>query len=292
MGVLNVGLTGGIGAGKSAVSDVLRECGALVIDADRLAREVVEPGTPALQAIRSEFGGQVLRPDGALDRPALAAVVFGDDAARARLNAIVHPAVRDRSAQLAATAAPGQIVVQDIPLLAEGGMAPAFHLVLVVTAPLPVRLARLADSRGMPEAEARARIAAQATDEQRAAVADVLIDNSDTPRHLRVAVGDLVATRLAPYAANLAAGRPALEWVDRVDPAALGRARARIAACAEGARVHVDGDHLLAYLPAGPDTTGALNDAGWFGEPGQNAYRSADPGQPFALRIAAADRPS
>jgi dephospho-CoA kinase len=181
--VLNIGLTGGIGSGKSTVSALLAERGAVIIDADRIAREVVEPGTPGLAAVVAAFGDGVVGPDGGLDRPALAAVVFADPEARARLDGIVHPLVRARAAEVAAAAPPDAVLVHDIPLLVETGQAGRYELVLVVQADLDTRVARLV-ARGMTEDDARARIAAQATDEQRAAVADVVLDNSGTREEL------------------------------------------------------------------------------------------------------------
>jgi dephospho-CoA kinase len=169
----------------------------VVVDSDAIAREVVQPGTPGLAAVVDAFGPQVLRPDGALDRPALAAVVFADPAARDRLNGIVHPLIRDRSAALVAAAPPDAVVVHDIPLLVEGGRWDGFDLVLVVEADVVTRLARLAE-RGLPEADARARMAAQATDEQRRAAADVVLDNSGTPEELAAQVDEFWAARVAP----------------------------------------------------------------------------------------------
>ncbi|WP_055590332.1 dephospho-CoA kinase [Streptacidiphilus griseoplanus] len=176
--MLRVGLTGGIGAGKSEVSGLLAALGAVIVDADLIAREVVEPGTPGLAAVVAEFGEEVLRPDGTLDRPALGKVVFADPARLAALNAIVHPLVRDRSAELEAAAGAADVVVQDVPLLAENGLAPLYDLVVVVDAPDEVRLDRLVRLRGMAEDEARARMSAQAARADRLAVADVVIDNS------------------------------------------------------------------------------------------------------------------
>jgi dephospho-CoA kinase len=181
--VLNIGLTGGIGSGKSTVSALLADRGAVIVDADRIAREVVEPGTPGLAAVVAAFGESVVGPDGGLDRPALAAVVFADPEARARLDGIVHPLVRARAAEVAAAAPPDAVLVHDIPLLVETGQAGRYELVLVVQADLDTRVARLV-ARGMTEDDARARIAAQATDEQRAAVADVVLDNSGTREEL------------------------------------------------------------------------------------------------------------
>jgi dephospho-CoA kinase len=175
--MLKVGLTGGIGAGKSEVSRLLGSYGAVVVDSDLIAREVVAPGTPGLAAVVAEFGPEVLRPDGALDRPKLGGIVFADPARLAALNAIVHPLVRDRSARLEAAAGPADVVVHDVPLLAENGLAPLYDLVVVVDAADETRVARLVRLRGMAEEEARARLAAQASREDRLAVADVVLDN-------------------------------------------------------------------------------------------------------------------
>lgn len=175
--MLKIGLTGGIGAGKSEVSGLLASYGAVLVDADLIAREVVAPGTEGLKAVVAEFGPQVLRADGSLDRPALGALVFSDPERLRALNAIVHPLVRARSAELEEAAAPDAVVVHDVPLLAENGLAPLYDLVVVVDAPDEVRLDRLVRLRGMAEAEAKARMAAQATREARLAVADLVIDN-------------------------------------------------------------------------------------------------------------------
>lgn len=175
--MLKVGLTGGIGAGKSEVSRRLVARGAVLVDSDRIAREVVAPGTPGLAAVVGEFGPGVLASDGSLDRPGLGAVVFGDPARLAALNAIVHPLVRDRSAELETAAPPDAIVVHDIPLLTENGLAPLFDLVVVVDASSATRLDRLVRLRGMTEEEARSRMDAQAPRERRLAIADLLIDN-------------------------------------------------------------------------------------------------------------------
>ncbi|MEV5378736.1 dephospho-CoA kinase [Streptomyces nondiastaticus] len=175
--MLRVGLTGGIGAGKSEVSRLLASYGAVIVDSDRIAREVVEPGTPGLAAVVAEFGDAVLTPEGALDRPALGAIVFADPDRLAALNAIVHPLVRARSAELEAAAAPDAVVVHDVPLLAENGLAPLYDLVIVVDAGTETRLDRLVRLRGMTPEEARARMTAQATREARLAVADIVIDN-------------------------------------------------------------------------------------------------------------------
>jgi len=179
---VRVGLTGGVGSGKSTVAALFAEHGAVVIDADALAREVVEPGTPGFDAVVARFGDDVVGPDGALDRAALAAQVFNDDAKRADLNAIVHPLVRRRMLELA-EAAGDDVVVYDVPLLVENDLAAGFDFVVVVLADPDVRLARLAE-RGMAEADARARMAVQVSREQRLAVADYVVDNTGDLEHL------------------------------------------------------------------------------------------------------------
>ena len=183
--MLMVGLTGGIGAGKSAVARRLAELGAVVIDADALAREVVAPGTPGLAEVVAAFGPAVLDPDGALDRSALGRIVFADDERRRRLEAIIHPRVRARAAEIAASAPPDAVVVNDVPLLVEAGLAGLYQVVIVVLASEDVRVARLLHDRGMTEADVRARITAQATDEQRRAVADIVIVNDTDMDSLR-----------------------------------------------------------------------------------------------------------
>ncbi|SNS48623.1 dephospho-CoA kinase [Geodermatophilus pulveris] len=195
--MLRIGLTGGIGSGKSTVAGLLAARGARVVDADRIAREVLAPGTRGLAAVVEAFGADVLTRDRALDRPALAAVVFADPGARRRLDGIVHPLVRARAAELVAAAPPDAVVVQDVPLLVETGQAASYDLVLVVEADPATRLRRLA-GRGLSEDDARARIAAQATDEQRRAVADVVLDNSGTVEQLEAQVDRFWAERVAP----------------------------------------------------------------------------------------------
>ncbi|TQK43811.1 dephospho-CoA kinase [Streptomyces sp. SLBN-118] len=175
--MLKVGLTGGIGAGKSEVSRLLESYGAVLIDADKIAREVVEPGTPGLAAVVEAFGPEILDPKGALDRPKLGSVVFADADRLATLNAIVHPLVGARSMELETAAAPDAVVVHDVPLLTENKLSPLYDLVVVVDAAPGTQLDRLVRLRGMAESEARARMAAQATREQRLAVADLVIDN-------------------------------------------------------------------------------------------------------------------
>jgi dephospho-CoA kinase len=185
-----VGLTGGIGAGKSAVAARLAALGAVIVDADRLAREVVEPGTEGLARVVEAFGTSVLAADGSLDRAALARIVFADDDARRRLEGITHPLVRARTAELVAAAPADAIVVNDVPLIVEKGMAALYELVVIVFASLETRLARLTQIRGMSREEALARIEKQATDEQRRAVADIVIVNDGTPEDLDAAVAE------------------------------------------------------------------------------------------------------
>ncbi|MEU2657632.1 dephospho-CoA kinase [Streptomyces sp. NPDC007325] len=175
--MLKVGLTGGIGAGKSEVSRLLVSYGAVLIDADRIAREVVEPGTPGLAAVVDAFGADVLTADGTLDRPKLGSIVFADPERLAALNAIVHPLVGARSAELESAAGPGDVVIHDVPLLTENGLAPLYDLVVVVDASPETQLDRLVRLRGMTEEEARARMAAQAGRAARREIADLVIDN-------------------------------------------------------------------------------------------------------------------
>jgi dephospho-CoA kinase len=257
--MLRMALTGGIGSGKSMVAAHLKRCGAWVIDSDRLAREAVAPGTPGLRALADEFGTAILAADGTLNRAALAARVFADPSARSRLNAIVHPLVTARSSELIAGAPAEAIVVQEIPLLVETGLAASFPLVMVVHADAAVRLRRLVEQRGMAEADAAARIAAQASDEQRRAAADVWLDNSGERAVTLAAVETLWARRLLPFAANLRqhrpAARPSIPIVvapDRSWPEQAMRMIARIAAVAGGRARRIDhvGSTAVANLPA------------------------------------------
>ncbi|WP_338747760.1 dephospho-CoA kinase [Janibacter alittae] len=208
--MLRVGLTGGIGSGKSTVSRRLAELGAVVVDADLMAREVVEPGEPALALIRAQFGDGVFDAEGALDRPALGRLVFGDPHALTALEEITHPAIWERTARRLDAAAAGgaRVAVHDMPLLVEKQMAGGYHLVVVVDTAEEERVRRLVEFRGTPEDEARSRVAAQAGDEQRRSVADVLLDNNGTPGALLTAVDRLWRERLTPFADNLAAMRP------------------------------------------------------------------------------------
>jgi len=196
---VRVGLTGGIASGKSTVSAVLSELGAVVVDSDLLAREVVARGTPGLAQVVEAFGTGVLTAEGDLDRPAVGAIVFADESRRRVLESIVHPLVRARSAELESAAESGALVVHDVPLLVEGGMAPAFDAVVVVDVPTEVQVDRMVRERGWSREEAEARIAAQATREQRLAAATHVIDNTGTLEELRARVeqvhAELVGTR-------------------------------------------------------------------------------------------------
>ncbi|MEH1013232.1 dephospho-CoA kinase [Micromonospora sp. CPCC 206060] len=203
-----MGLTGGIGSGKSVVASRLAGLGAVVIDSDRLAREVVAPGTEGLAEIVAAFGSSVVAPDGSLDRPALGALVFGDEAARRRLERIVHPRVRARTVQLTGAAPADAVVVNDVPLLVEVGLAPTYHLVLVVEATESTRIGRLVRDRGMGTTEAVQRIRAQADDIRRRAAADVVLGNDAGLAELHDTVDHLWRDRLVPYEHNLRTRRP------------------------------------------------------------------------------------
>ncbi|MEV0524599.1 dephospho-CoA kinase [Streptomyces sp. NPDC050439] len=191
--MLKVGLTGGIGAGKSEVSRLLVVSGAVLIDADKIAREVVEPGTEGLAKVVEAFGQEILAPDGTLDRPKLGSVVFADPKKLAALNAIVHPLVGARSAELEEAAPEDAVVIHDVPLLAENGLAPLYDLVVVVDARPETQLDRLVRLRGMSEEDARARMAAQATREKRLEIADLVIDNDGPLEGLEQRVGEVWA---------------------------------------------------------------------------------------------------
>ena len=237
--MLKIGLTGGIASGKSVVASRLAELGAVLVDADALAREVVEPGTPGLASIVEAFGSDMLDGTGGLDRAKLGAVVFGEPSRLAVLNSIVHPLVREAAAGMIAHAPDGAIVVQDIPLLVETGQGSNFHLVLVVDAPDDVRTRRMLERRGMTAEQAKSRMAAQASREDRLAAADAVLDNSGTMEQLVEQVDRLWAQRLVPFARNLEAasvaarpGGPELqpakpEWPQHADRL-MGRLRAAL----------------------------------------------------------------
>lgn len=330
--VLMVGLTGGIGAGKSAVAARLTARGAVLIDSDTLAREVVRPGTPGLAEIVDAFGPRVLAHDGSLDRAALAGAVFGDEADRRRLEGIIHPRVRARTAELAAAAPGDAVVVNDVPLLVESGLAATYHLVIVVWADEATRVDRLVRLRGMDRAEAYARIRAQATDVQRAAAADVVVPNDRTLDELTERVDSLWTDRLVPYEENMRMRRPvwphraAVVPYDPTWPDQYARIAARIARAAGPAAVSLDhvGSTAVPGLPA-DDTldiqlgvvdlasadriADALAGAGLPRAPGECAERargeppgaapwpkrlhgSADPARPVNLHVRAVDSPA
>jgi dephospho-CoA kinase len=260
--MLRIGLTGGIGAGKSAVSATFSQCGGIVVDGDVIAREVVEPGTEGLAALVDAFGDDILLPDGALNRPALAAKAFSSDETRATLNGIVHPLVGKRRAELIAAVPQDSVVVEDIPLLVESGMAPLFPLVVVVYADAELRVARLVEQRGMTEDDARARIAAQAADDQRRAVADVWLDNSSTPEALTERAREVWGRRIMPFAANLSAGqvvRPPARLVpaDPAWPDQAARILARLKASCGAKALRVD--HIGSTAVPGLDAKDAID---------------------------------
>jgi dephospho-CoA kinase len=331
-GMLRVGLTGGIGAGKSTVATRLVEHGAVLIDADQLAREVVEPGTEGLAEIVAAFGEDVLTSGGVLDRPALAARAFADEESRRRLNSIVHPRVGARTAELMRESAPDAIVVHDIPLLVEGALAPHYHLVVVVDADEAVRVKRLVDSRGMSEKDARARIAAQASPQQRHAVADVWLDNGGARDIVLAEVDALWADRLVPFEANLRLRKPrpprspVVSPYDETWPVQAERALSRIRVAAADSAVRADhiGSTAVPGLPAkdvldlqltvptldvADEIADALSDAGfpraeghWFDDPqdcessralwDKRFHFGADPLRPVNLHVRSAEGPA
>nr|WP_217509189.1 dephospho-CoA kinase [Pseudarthrobacter sp. C4D7] len=256
---MKIGLTGGIASGKSVVAARLKERGAVLVDADALAREVVEPGTDGLEHIVAEFGDGMLDDGGRLDRVRLAAAVFGHPERLAALNAIVHPLVRARAAAITAAASDDDVVVQDIPLLVETGQGAAFHLVVVVDAPDDIRLQRMVEHRGMTVEAAQARMDAQATRAERLAAADAVLDNAGTVADLLDQVDRLWDDRLVPFARNLAAGKRAprpggpvlvqhrADWAQQA-----ARIAARLAAAAPGLILAVDhvGSTAVPGLPA------------------------------------------
>lgn len=329
--MLRVGLTGGIGSGKSTVAGRLAEHGAVVVDADKLAREVVEPGTPGLARVAEEFGRDVLDETGALDRARLAATVFTDDDARARLSAIVHPLIAARTAELMAEVAPDAVVVHDVPLLVEHDLGPGYHLVVVVDAPVATRVERVVRDRGMSEADARARIAAQATEAARRAAADVWLDNGGAVDEVLAEVDALWADRLVRFEGNVRLGRhaayggPRLLAPDPSWPAQAARLAARIrrAVGDPAARVDHIGSTAVPGLPAkdivdlqltvgsldqADEYARALAEAGFPRHPtvdrdepkpydpdparwAKRLHRSADPGRPANLHVRVAEGP-
>lgn len=258
--MLNLGLSGGIGSGKSTVSRILKTLGAIIIDADKIAREVVEPGTDGLRQIRETFGETVLTPTGELDRGAMASLVFTDPARRADLEAITHPLIEARTRELYDAAPPDGVVVHDFPLLVEKNVWDRYHLVLIVDVAEQTRVERLVASRGLSPHDARARIAAQATDDQRRAAADILLDNNGKREQLERTVQELWRSRLEPFAANMAAQLAAEPAAATITDRELERALARI---------RRQGAAAAGFFPCGERERG-----------------SADPGSPIRLAMA------
>ncbi len=261
--MLSVGLTGGIGSGKSTVAERFRELGAVVIDADRLAREVVAAGSEGLAAVVRRFGDAVLAADGSLDRAALGEVVFHDPPARKDLEAITHPLIGARTRALKDAAAPDAIVVHDVPLLAELHLSAAYHLTVVVGADEHVRMARLTGGRGLTEADARARIAAQANDDARRAAADAWLDNNGTLGGLLAQVDVLWQGRIVDFNDNLMTGSrsrrpeiPALEPYDDSWPSSASRLIARITSALRAAGV---GERLVGVEHIGSTSVPGLS---------------------------------
>ncbi|SFT65077.1 dephospho-CoA kinase [Actinopolyspora lacussalsi subsp. righensis] len=255
--MLRLGLTGGIGSGKSTVADRLAEHGARVIDADRISREVVAVGTDGLAEISARFGPEVLDADGALDRAAMARLVFADESARSDLNGIVHPRVAARTAELMTEAGSDAIVVHDVPLLVENGYQADYHLVIVVDAPVEQRVRRLVD-RGLPEEDARARIGAQASEAQRRDAADIWLDNGAELDRIRSSVDELWRERLVPFEANIRSRNPLplngprIVEPDPEWPRRASRLLARISKAAGDSALRVDhiGSTSVPGLPA------------------------------------------
>ncbi|WP_132991482.1 dephospho-CoA kinase [Gordonia zhaorongruii] len=313
--MIRVGLTGGIGAGKSTVAKTFIERGAYHVDADSIAREVVAPGTPGLARLAQAFGPEILAADGSLDRPALAAKAFVDEESRTLLNSITHPLIGQRTQELTDAAPDDAIILHDVPLLVEGHMAPFYHLVVVVHTDAQVRLSRLVELRGMDPDDARQRIGAQATDEQRRRVADVWLDNSGTPDRLASAARQVWEDRLTPFRDNVADRTPVpapLELVDH-DPdwEALGERVVNRLWALVGQRAQRI-DHIgstavpgLAAVPvidvqigvadpaAADDLIETLADGGFpsvsSAAAGERFHSSADPGRPVNVYVRSAD---
>lgn len=248
--MLRVGLTGGIGSGKSTIARLLAERGAVVIDADKLAREVLEPGTDGLAEVVKAFGEDVLNADGTLDRAALAAKAFASEEARQTLNGITHPRIGALTGQRMAEAPEDAIVVHDIPLLVERDMAAVYHLVIVVFADSATRLERLVGSRGMDRQDAEKRIAAQATDEQRRAVADVWLDNSGEVPDVTALWDRLVGFEKNVRTRSYASGSPVVVPYDGTWPAQALRIARRISLAAGGRHVEHIGSTSVPGLSA------------------------------------------
>lgn len=322
--VFQIGLTGAIAAGKSTVAAMFARLGCKIIDADEIAREVVQPGASALEQIVARFGSQIINASGNLDRGGLGRIVFNDSRALQDLNQIVHPAVARRTAELVAELNPGDVVVHDVPLIAENQLENRYHLVVVAQAPEPVRLKRLVDRRGMSPADALARIRAQASDTDRARIADYIVDTSGSIETTRASLTHLFEGRIRTFAQNINQGRPAPRQGIRLLPGP-GAPRTwsvqaqQIAARIEfalqsrctGSRVDLQIDHvgstaipgmwgqdiidLQLVLPPGADIAGVqerLRAAGYphqpqasIGSSGIYLHQSADPGRAVNLYV-------
>lgn len=303
--MLKIGLTGGIGAGKSTVSEILAAHGAAIIDADKISREVVAPGEPLLDDLAKRFGEVIIGADGGLDRAQLAAAAFADEESTAALNALMHPAIRDRTIAHFARHSDAEVVVHDVPLLVENAMTPAYHLNLLVDVPAELRLERLMSARGMARDDAESRIARQASDEDRYAVCDVIIDNADSVAATQDRVAHLVHDRILPFATNLEAQRRAergpAELVEPVGQDWPLQARLIIAKLHHGIGDHFRIDHIgstavpdlaakdvidLQLLVPDLDTAHELSDQlADLGYPGKDAVDNLGEGQLEAKRF-------
>lgn len=299
--MLSIGLTGGMGAGKSTAARVLAARGAAIVDADAIAREIVAPGQPALTALAEAFGEQILTADGSLDRPALAAAAFSSPEATATLNGIMHPAIGARTDELvaAAEADGAEVCVYDVPLLVENGLSERYHLAILVDLDPETRLDRLVAGRGVDREDAARRIAAQATDAQRYAACDVRLPNTGTPEDLERLVGELWESRISPFAENLAGARcavPAGGSDALTAPHAAERIRARIArACADAGlspeiSLRIDSGLVVGEIRAeagsAEEIGAALDGLGLVACDDGGVRGSADPGQPVRLTLA------
>jgi dephospho-CoA kinase len=287
--MLLIALTGGIGSGKSTAANCLRQCGAQVIEADQLAREVLEVGSPGLLAVREHFGEEVMETKGSLNREALARIVFADPGKRAALEKIVHPLVELSFHQRVAALPKDAVVIYEIPLLAEVGRAGEFQLVIAIETPLSMRIERMS-RRGFTQEQAMARIAGQATNEERRAIADIVLTNSEDEANFTNSLVTTWTSRLRPFADNLAANRPAAPALTGSQPLPnllpmarqIDRIVARIAG-ATGREVRVVSDTQLELSDGGPDSWAKLNHLGFVEIEPNSVFASADPGRPLRV---------
>lgn len=307
--MLLIGLTGGIGAGKSTVAALFAARGAGIVDADGIAREIVEAGEPALEELRAEFGDGVIAADGTLDRAGLAGLAFASPERTAALNAIMHPAIARRTARHLDALSDREVVVHDVPLLVENGLTANYHLSVLIDVPEEIRLERLTTLRGLDADDARRRIRAQATDAQRFRACDVRLDNSGTEEQLRAQFDTLWETRIAPFRRTRIEGVPATPQsaaAEETDPNALQTAGERLIARldramqtagvdAQTSAASSDDDAALALRlttgDPGPALEQALRDAGWVPDSVQGTWQSADPGRPATLVVAGPQEP-